>query len=513
MKKVFYLLICLSLPLGNLQAQNVTITPGGITPAQTGSYPRINYDAILALPNPAKGDMAYDITFDCLRVYNGKKWLCTYQNPGNPTPNITALSSGYGTGEVFGRRNAVDALGNVYVVGDFKGTATFGSTTKTSSGDEDIFVAKYTSSGTLQWIQTAGGYDSDYGRDIAVDASGNVYITGLFWSRANFSGTYKNSAGYGDAYVAKYNSSGTFQWVQTAGGNGGDGSNGVAVDASGSVFITGCFANTANFNGSSVSSAGDYDVFLAKYNDAGTLQWVQSGGGTYEDIGQSIAIDASGYIYITGSIVGTVNFGSISEVSYGSFDAFVAKFDPFSTSWAWVKAAGGSDTDYAYDIAADASGNVYVTGIFWGWANFDYASKISLGYSDVFIAKYNSSGFLQWVQIIGSTGTEYGYGIALDGAGNVYATGAFIAPINFGNVSQTSMGGLDVYVVKYNNNGAFQWVQSGGSPSADTGYGIAADALSNVYVTGYYNENATFGVSTVTSTNNKLGMFLARLEK
>jgi hypothetical protein len=144
-------------------AQNVTITPGGITPAMTGSYPRISYDAILALPNPAKGDMAFDMTFNCLRVYTGSKWICTYQSPSDPTPNIAALASAGGTSSDVGFGIAVDGSGSVYVTGYYQGTATFGTTSKTSAGFSDIFVAKYNSSGALQWVQSAGGTSDDVG--------------------------------------------------------------------------------------------------------------------------------------------------------------------------------------------------------------------------------------------------------------------------------------------------------------------------------------------------------------
>lgn len=184
-------------------AQNVTITPRGITPAMTGSYPRISYDAILALPNPAKGDMAFDMTFNCLRVYTGSKWICTYQSPSDPTPNITALASAGGTSYDEGNGIAVDASGNVYVTGSYNGTATFGTTTKTSAGGEDIFVAKYNSSGVLQWVQSAGGTSEDWGNGIAVDGSGNVYVTGRYGSPATFGNNSLTSVGVTDIFVAR----------------------------------------------------------------------------------------------------------------------------------------------------------------------------------------------------------------------------------------------------------------------------------------------------------------------
>jgi hypothetical protein len=153
MKRVLFLLL---LSVSIVDAQNVTISPGGITPALTGTYPRISYDAILALPSPTIGDMAYDITFLCLRVYNGNRWVCTYQLPGEPVNGAFIAAAG-GTSDDNASSAAVDALGNVYVAGGYSGTATFGNTSKTSKGDSDIFVAKYNANGVLQWVQSAGG--------------------------------------------------------------------------------------------------------------------------------------------------------------------------------------------------------------------------------------------------------------------------------------------------------------------------------------------------------------------
>lgn len=516
MKKIFYILVYSSLQFGNLKAQNVTITPNGITPAPTSvSYQRISYDAILALPSPVKGDMAYDITFDCLRVYNGKKWLCTYQNPKSYVPNITAIASVSGNNSaVYGRKCTVDALGNVYITGYFLRSATFGSISKTSAGYEDMFVVKYNSEGVLQWVQTAGGNDTDFGYDIAVDASGNVYVTGLFWYTASFGIFSKTSAGLGDAFVVKYNSSGVVQWVKAAGGTAGDVSNSIAVDASGCVYITGTYGNTATFDGMSITSAGTYDVFVAKYNSSGVVEWVETVGGTFDDDVKSIAVDISGKVYITGGFSGTAYFGSNAETSYGSNDVFVAKFDQNSMSWAWSEKAGSTSGDYGSDIAVDVSGNVYITGSIWGGAYFGPFTKTVLGGSDIFVAKYNTSGSIQWVQTAGGTGLDSGNSIALDATGNVYITGGFTSTATFNGTSLTSIGSsIDLFIAKYNSESVFQWVQGAGGTNVDSGYGIAADALNNLYLTGYYQGSATFGLTTVTTTNDVPSMFLARIEK
>ncbi|WP_428662095.1 SBBP repeat-containing protein [Runella sp.] len=304
-----------------LSAQNTTLSPTVFSP------PKLTYDAILALPSPQIGDVAFDLTFNCLRVYVDGKWLCSYQDPANYTPNMLAIASAGGTSVEQGQSIAVDGSGNVYITGYFSGTAAFGSTSKTSAGGYDIFVAKYNNSGSLQWVQTAGGTGSDVGYGIAVDGSGNVYITGYFFGTATFGSTSKTSAGISDIFVAKYNTGGTLQWVQTAGGTSTELGYGIAVDGSGNVYITGNFQGTATFGSTLKTSAGGSDIFVAKYNTNGIFQWVQTAGGTNEDYGQKIDSDTNGNLYVTGFFNDTATFSRNTKTSAGSIDVYIVRID------------------------------------------------------------------------------------------------------------------------------------------------------------------------------------------
>ena len=151
------------------------------------SYPRLSSDAIDALPSPQTGDLAYDLTFKCLKHYNGTAWLCTSQDPCNIFPNSTAWAAlGTGFAQV-ANAVAVDNQGNFYITGQFGGTTTFGTVSLTATGNANIFVAKYNSSGIVQWATKAQGSGTvDRGNAIKVDATGNVYVTGTFTNTATF---------------------------------------------------------------------------------------------------------------------------------------------------------------------------------------------------------------------------------------------------------------------------------------------------------------------------------------
>ncbi|WP_341226701.1 SBBP repeat-containing protein [uncultured Arcticibacterium sp.] len=505
MKKILLLLLACSF---FTQAQNVTINPGGITPALTGTYPRISYDAILALPSPVIGDMAFDTTFLCMRVYIGTTWVCI-QMPEQPFLDKVYIASAGSSSEDSGNSVAVDGSGNVYIVGTFQGTASFSGATITSAGSFDVFIAKYSSSGTLQWLRSAGGISHDYAHSIALDASGNVYISGHFYDMATFGGSNISGEGGYDIFMAKYNSSGSYLWVQSAGGTSNDYCRSLAVNISGDVCVSGYFYGTANFAGSNINSEGSADIYVAKYDSNGNFLWVRSAGGTSNDYSFSTAIDGAGNVYITGRVQGTANFGGVFLGSAGSYDIYIAKYNSVG-ALQWLQSTGGSYTDYGYSVAVDVSGNVYLTGNYSGTTNFGFSSVTSVGGTDIFIAKYNSSGASQWVQSAGSTSSDNSLALALDGSGNAYITGSYLGTANFGSSNITSAGGTDIFIAKYNSSGNLQWVESAGGSSHDSGQSVAVDGAANVYITGYYLGTSTFGVSVITSSGDT-DVFLGRI--
>ncbi len=277
-----------------------------------------------------------------------------------------------------------------------------GITNLTSIGQEDIFIQKMDSVGNFLWARSFGGNSADIGHSIGIDASGNVYNVGHFRGTADFdpgAGTTNHtSTGVQDIYVQKMDSTGNFLWVRTFGGISADIANSISIDASGNLYTTGLFQGTVDFNPDTaivnLTSAGSEDIFVQKMDSAGNFLWAKSFGGNSTDFGNSISLDTSGNSYTTGYFNGTADFdpgsGTASLTSAGSQDIYVQKMDS-AGNFLWAKSFGGNSTDLGSSILVDASGNIYTTGKFDKIANFDpgvgTTNLSSLGQEDIFVQK------------------------------------------------------------------------------------------------------------------------------
>jgi len=405
---------------------------------------------------------------------------------------------------------AIDSSGNSYVTGFFKETASFGSTNLTSSGQDDIFVAKLDSSGNWLWTKQAGGTNYDGGYSIAIDSSGNSYVTGYFRGTASFGNTTLTSSGQDDIFVAKLDSNGNWLWAKKAGGTNNDEGHGIATDSSGNSYVTGYFYGTASFGSTTLTSSGESDIFVAKLDSSGNWLWAKQAGGTNYDYGFGIAIDSSGNSYVTGYFYSvTASFGSTTLNSSGGYDIFVAKLDS-SGNWLWVKQAGGTSDDYGLGIATDSSGNSYVTGYFYGTASFGSTTLTSSGDIDIFVAKLDSSGNWLWVKQAGGASTDHGNSITIDSSGNSYVTGYFYSvTASFGTTTLTSNGESDIFVAKLDSSGNWLWAKKAGGAYYDYGYSIATDSSGNCYLSDSFSGTASFGGINLTSSGGE-DIFVAK---
>lgn len=454
----------------------------------------------------------------------------------------TQIETAGGSSEDRGLDVVIDGAGNRYVAGYFQGSPDFdddGQSDATSAGDDDVFVAKYDASGTFQWVSTAGGSGPDNGLGIAIDGAGNSYVTGYFKGSADFDGdgqpdvTAAGGTNDDDVFIARYDDTGALQWVLSAGSQfAPEAGEGISVTATGDVLLAGSIGGNADFDDdgqADVTAPGSGDLFVAKYDDTGSFQWANAGGGFLIDQGLGIDVDDAGNSYVTGVFSGSADLngdGQTDVNASGGFtqNAFVAKYDA-AGALVWANAAGGSMLARGQDIAVTGSGVSVVTGSFQGDADFDGDGQTdvsSIGSADVFVAKYDATGGLEWVNGAGGNDFDEGFGIATDADGAAYVTGYFQLTPGFlgadfdgdGQVDVSGYGGLDVFVAKYTPSGALGAVNGAGGDFNDRGDGIGTDDAGNAFVTGSFEDEADFDgddQADVTATGSD-DVFLARYD-
>ncbi|MFC2100852.1 SBBP repeat-containing protein [Bacteroidota bacterium] len=442
------------------------------------------------------------------------------------------------TGNDKGTSVTTDVSGNVYMTGSFENTADFdpslSSANLSSNGSKDIYIAKYTSSGSYVWAIGIGGSSTDEGYAVVVDIYGNVIVTGYFNGTADFNpgtGTYYlTSNGSSDIFIAKYSSSGNFIWAHSMGSTSWDWGKSLGVDIFGDVYFTGIFTGTVDFDpGTSTNnlvSNGNMDAFIAKFSSSGNLSWAKNIGGLSGEYSNDIHVDLFGTnLHITGSFGGTVDFdpgtGTTNLTSVGSSDVFIAKYSS-SGVYMWAERIGQSSTNMGKSIDVDDNGNVYVTGTFYGTADFNpgsgTANLTSNGSVDVFIVSLNSNGAYRWAGNIGGYDSDISNGIAVDDLGNSYVIGEFWATADFDpgasvvSISPTALN--DVFIGKYDTAGNYSWAYHIGGSSEDIGYDITVTDSGFVYGTGYFRTSADFdpgnGINTLTS-NGICDIFLTKI--
>lgn len=482
-------ILFLFISVNTLFAQNVTITPWGITPQQNSAVPRLTYDAIMQMI-PSEGDMAYDLTFHCLRIYNGQKWTCTTPNSNDITPNVSIITTA--TATVGGVPViAADNNGHVYFGGNFNSGITlsnknnYPNQTLLSAGLSDFYIAKYDNQGWLLWVKQFGSSYTDGISKVKVDYVGNIIITGYFGGTVNFGGISKTAIGDTDAFIAKYSSSGNLVWVKTISGVDLKSINGLTTDNNGNIYITGDFLNTVNFDSITKTSLGGYDVFFAKYDENSNIQWVKTITGTNSESSKDIEIDNSGNLYLIGNFAGTTLFDNVSRTTVGLNDIFLTKYDS-NGNILWVKTFGSIRNESGQLVSIDSWGNVYISGYFSGSLSFDGVSKTSSGQDDIFFAKYNSNGNLIRVISFGGTENDYANDLVQDTGNNIYLTGSFQATSIFGNISKTASGLNDIFILKLDELGNLNWVQTYGGVSNDSGHYLTIDNLGNLFNSGRF---------------------------
>lgn len=437
------------------------------------------------------------------------------------------------SGQDVGKAVSVGQSGNVYLGGTFTGNTDFDPDStiyNLSSGSvniANIFISKYNASGNLIWAKKMATNTSDVLNEMYVDAHENIYITGYMAGTTDFDPSaataYLTSHGQEDIYIAKYDSAGTYQWAINIGGNAQDGSWAIAVDTSGSVFTTGYFRNSADFDAGTdtltLTSAGNTDAFIMKLNPDGTLAWAKQIGGIYNDNATDLALDGLGHINITGTFEGDVDFDpDTSNYSLTGPGIFFAQYDS-SGNFIFAKSIPTYSYGNRCGIAVDPLNNIYVSTSFNGTVDFDPGTGIHnlSGYYDVFFSKYDMNGNYIWSKSITGSGWDWFDNIYIDSLANVYLTGAYSSTADFdpgsGTINLTPYYD-DGFFAVYDSSGNYLYAFGiGGTSSVDGANAICSNNMGSIFITGRFSTTADFepGGSVYNLTSNGNGdIYLAK---
>jgi uncharacterized delta-60 repeat protein len=321
---------------------------------------------------------------------------------------------------------ALDSDGNLFSSGE---------TRSDGAGAQDFLIVKHDSEGAVEWQRTLGNSDANVDGRIGLDYSNNVYLAG-----------HTNTAGINEGVLAKYNSGGTIQWQKNIDGTNDDRLSAVNVDSSDNVYFAGLTVPATRSN-----------ALLTKYNSSGTLQWQRTLGGAENERWNSISFDSSDNVYV---------LGSSNTAGAGGNEILFAKYNTSGTLQ-WQRILGGTGTDSGAALEVSSSGNVYVCG---------NTNSEGLGSNEAILAKYNTSGTLQWQRILGGTGQDDARAIVIDSDENLYIAG---------NTASEGEGSWDYFWAKYNSLGTLQLQRTLGTSGFDFGaWAIKLDSSGALYMSG-----------------------------
>jgi hypothetical protein len=353
-----------------------------------------------------------------------------------------------GSADQEARAVAVDKDGNTIVVGSFAGGIHFGgpSAPLMSVGMNDIFVAKVDSNGSAKWKQQFGDTNDQRATGVAVDSTGNIYVSGRFEGALTWGGATLTSKGETDAFVAKLTPEGEPGWIHQFGDASAQGAEAVAVDNGDNVLLTGWFNGSINLN--VMMTAVATDGFSAKLDSAGSVAWSKQIAGIGDARPMTIAVDTSGEVIVAGYFSNLINIESVKpEPAASGEDSFLVKYTE-SGEYSWHILVDSGSNEQILSLAADSANNILLSGFLSGTPNFNDIQLSYGGGADAFLGKLGPDGKPVWLRMAGDLPDQQGTSVAVAPNDDVVWAGQFKGKIRLGNSSFTSGDANDAFVAR-----------------------------------------------------------------
>lgn len=405
---------------------------------------------------------------------------------------------------------AADGDGNAIVVGNFQGDLNFGGAPLSGAGGSDIFVAKLGPGGEHLWSKRFGDGANQVAQTIAVDPQGNVLLAGYFKGTLDFGSQPLVAASAGSGFVAKLSPAGDHIWSFAFVGAGAAS---ITVDGAGDVFVAGSFGGTLSFGGTAddLTAVAEIDLFLVKFDPNGSPLWSRRFGEVGEFYEPSVAADPTGNVFMTGQLNGTVDFGGNTFSS--SEGTFIAKLDA-EGNHQWSKNFGVFGYSYGSSIATGPDGRSVMAGYFAGVMKIGGQMLTNGGAvsPDVFLGSFASDGASSWATAYGDTADQRGNSVSAGKTGNVVLGGALVGAADFGGGGIVSTAGSrDAFIAKFDASGTHQWSKRFGDDLEQTTLSVTLDAKDNTFVVGNFQGVLDFGGGIKLTSQGMHDLFVAKL--
>jgi len=410
---------------------------------------------------------------------------------------------------------------DVYIAGYFTDTADFNGTQLVSNGGEDIFIARYTSAGTLLWAKQFGGPGNERATGLALPINGGVAVCGNYSGDFAMDGFALTNRGGSDVFLSRLDSAGNVSWAVSGGGAYDDIAFAIATHSvAQGIYVTGSFRTNATFGSTTLTDSSTTNkLFIAKYNDNGSFSWAATSTGNGPTQGRALACDAGNYVYVGGTCAGSANFGGQILASTGALSGFVVKYSSGGNFPSWVRRFGTATNTPSYPLringlAFDPNGNLLVVGDFRGEVSFfGTNSTLSLtpNQTDGFLLQLDGAGTAQWVKSFNGLGADTAAAVATDSLGNAHATGTFSNRVSVGNTTINGAGGSDVFAALVDATGTVVKLRRAGGAGEDMATSVSVGELARTFVGGAHTAVAAFGTNSLANAGGA-DVFVTRLE-